>query len=251
MNIIEKVRLIADGEFEVCAKLSVDEITQICRDLRGAKYALDIAEQKLAAMESQKPAGKAVKWLNSNTAICSGEGLAAAAIDADIFFKPAPADNQHRCAECGPVDAGLALYCVKCWESAHKPAVAVPDGFALVPIERSYDMRTAAFLHYNTAKQNGKDHDDALDAAWRATIAKSYEPEVIAAAPSHSQQSAQRITVQDMYAIVTSVLQFQEDYLGFDFDIWLDGEERTGFDLLDKLNADRCPSHESEQGGAV
>src|SRR5690554_1582333 len=49
----------------------------------------------------------------------------------------------------------------------------VPYGFALVPIERSYDMRMAAFLHYNTAKQSGKDNDDALDAAWRATIEKA------------------------------------------------------------------------------
>lgn len=64
-------------------------------------------------------------------------------------------------------------------------SVAVPDGYALVPVDRSYDMRIAAILHYNTAKHDGKDHDDALNAAWLATLAKAHAPEgVIAAAPS-------------------------------------------------------------------
>lgn len=44
MNLNDKVRMIADGEFEVVAKLTVDEITQICRDLRGSRYSLDVAE---------------------------------------------------------------------------------------------------------------------------------------------------------------------------------------------------------------
>lgn len=49
--------------------------------------------------------------------------------------------------------------------------------FATVQVERSYDMRTAAILHFNTARKDGKDLDDALDAAWRAMLSKSASPE--------------------------------------------------------------------------
>lgn len=62
------------------------------------------------------------------------------------------------------------------------------EGFALVPIERSYEMRTAAFLHYNTAKKEGKDHDEALDAAWRATLAKAHGPYGVITTPSPTSQ---------------------------------------------------------------
>lgn len=54
--------------------------------------------------------------------------------------------------------------------------LAVPAGFALVPVERSYDMRAAAIPHFNTVRQAGRDLDDALDAAWKATLAKAHHP---------------------------------------------------------------------------
>ncbi|WP_208449120.1 hypothetical protein [Burkholderia anthina] len=50
-------------------------------------------------------------------------------------------------------------------------AVAIPAGYALVPIERSYDMRAKALIAFNTTEQGGKDRDDALDAAYRAELA--------------------------------------------------------------------------------
>ncbi|MBN3776189.1 hypothetical protein G3O06_01245 [Burkholderia sp. Ac-20345] len=54
--------------------------------------------------------------------------------------------------------------------------VAIPAGYALVPIERSYDMRAKALIAFNTTEHAGKDRDDALDAAHRATIAAAPQP---------------------------------------------------------------------------
>lgn len=61
--------------------------------------------------------------------------------------------------------------------------VAIPAGYALVPIERSYDMRTKALIAFNTAEHTGKDRDDALDTAHRATIAAAPPPPAPASAP--------------------------------------------------------------------
>jgi hypothetical protein len=54
---------------------------------------------------------------------------------------------------------------------ASKPAV--PEGWKLAMVERSYDMRVKAIIAFNTAEQSGKDRDDALDAAWQAMLAAS------------------------------------------------------------------------------
>ncbi|WP_124838976.1 hypothetical protein [Burkholderia cepacia] len=53
---------------------------------------------------------------------------------------------------------------------------AIPAGYALVPIERSYDMRAKALIAFNTTEQSGKDRDDALDAAYRAELAAAPQP---------------------------------------------------------------------------
>lgn len=50
-------------------------------------------------------------------------------------------------------------------------AAQAPEGWKLVPIERSYDMRVKAIMAFNMAEQSGKDRDDALDAAYRAMLA--------------------------------------------------------------------------------
>jgi len=50
------------------------------------------------------------------------------------------------------------------------------EQFAIVPVARSYDMRAAAITHFNTARQGRADLDDALDAAWRAMLAKAHQP---------------------------------------------------------------------------
>ncbi|MFM0608741.1 hypothetical protein PQR05_29845 [Paraburkholderia sediminicola] len=40
----------------------------------------------------------------------------------------------------------------------------------LVPFERTYNMRVRGLIALNTALQEGKDHDDALQAAWEAML---------------------------------------------------------------------------------
>ncbi|VWC53833.1 hypothetical protein BLA9940_02106 [Burkholderia aenigmatica] len=55
-------------------------------------------------------------------------------------------------------------------------AVAIPAGYALVPIDRSYDMRAKALIAFNTTEQAGKDRDDALGAAYRAELAAAPQP---------------------------------------------------------------------------
>ncbi|MDF3081090.1 hypothetical protein [Burkholderia sola] len=49
--------------------------------------------------------------------------------------------------------------------------VATQAGYVLMPIERSYDMRVKAIIAFNRAEKDGKDRDDALDAAYQATLA--------------------------------------------------------------------------------
>ncbi|WP_186187946.1 hypothetical protein, partial [Burkholderia gladioli] len=44
-----------------------------------------------------------------------------------------------------------------------RAAVPAPDGWKLVPIERSYDMRVKALLAFNTTEKETNDRDDALD----------------------------------------------------------------------------------------
>ncbi|WP_334038062.1 hypothetical protein [Burkholderia gladioli] len=51
-----------------------------------------------------------------------------------------------------------------------RAAVPAPEGWKLVPIERSYDMRVKALLAFNTTEKETNDRDDALDAAHRAML---------------------------------------------------------------------------------
>ncbi|WP_186187935.1 hypothetical protein, partial [Burkholderia gladioli] len=44
-----------------------------------------------------------------------------------------------------------------------RAGVPAPDGWKLVPIERSYDMRVKALLAFNTTEKETNDRDDALD----------------------------------------------------------------------------------------
>lgn len=70
------------------------------------------------------------------------------------------------------------------------------EAFALVSVERSYDMRAAAIMHFNTARGAGADLDDALDAAWRATLSKSHQPDA-----AYPQQTAS-VAVPDGWKLV-------------------------------------------------
>jgi hypothetical protein len=53
MDINEKIRAIAEGEFEVQAKLKVDEITDICRRLRSAESERDYSKQQLSVLRKE------------------------------------------------------------------------------------------------------------------------------------------------------------------------------------------------------
>lgn len=44
------------------------------------------------------------------------------------------------------------------------------ERLALVPVERSYDVRAQMILAFNTSRQGGEDLDDALGAAYRAAF---------------------------------------------------------------------------------
>lgn len=44
------------------------------------------------------------------------------------------------------------------------------EQMARVPLRRSYDVRVAMLLAFNTSKQRGADHDDALEAAYQAML---------------------------------------------------------------------------------
>jgi len=47
---------------------------------------------------------------------------------------------------------------------------------ALVPVERSYDVRAKQILAFNTSKQSGGDLDDALGAAYKAALRYTPHP---------------------------------------------------------------------------
>lgn len=64
------------------------------------------------------------------------------------------------------------------------------EQFATVPVERSYDMRAAAIIQFNTARQGGADVDDALEAAWRAMLAKAHQPDCRATPADHQHIAA-------------------------------------------------------------
>ncbi|WP_186191073.1 hypothetical protein [Burkholderia gladioli] len=51
-----------------------------------------------------------------------------------------------------------------------RAAVPAPEGWKLVPIERSYNMRAKALIAFNTTEKKTNDRDDALDAAHRAML---------------------------------------------------------------------------------
>lgn len=51
---------------------------------------------------------------------------------------------------------------------------AVPEGFALTLVDRSYDQRVAAIIAHNQCKG---DLDDKLDAAYRASLAAAPAPD--------------------------------------------------------------------------
>lgn len=207
--------------------------------LLGLVDRLELSESNLAAMESQDPAGKVVKWLNSNTAICSGEGLATAAIDADIFFKPVPADKpavEQRCAECGRVDAGTALYCVKCWDSEQVPAVGVPESF-LKLYDHARGMRFGTDWNNGTAARHNR--QPLIDAIWECE-------KWLAAAPSHSQQYSLSDALADMRATMRYIDEDEPDLDVIRGEI---GEMILRLTLKYGCGGpepDRCPSHKSE-----
>lgn len=60
--------------------------------------------------------------------------------------------------------------------SRSQDVARVEEGYAIVQIDRSYDMRAKAIIAFNSAEKSGKDRDDALDAAWREMLSASPQP---------------------------------------------------------------------------
>jgi regulator of replication initiation timing len=52
-----------------------------------------------------------------------------------------------------------------------------PEQVALMPVERSYDVRAKQLLAFNTCKQGGGDLDDALGAAYKAALLYTPHPD--------------------------------------------------------------------------
>ncbi|MGS0976168.1 hypothetical protein [Burkholderia glumae] len=73
-----------------------------------------------------------------------------------------------------------------------RAAVPAPEGWKLVPIERSYDMRVKALLAFNTTEKETNDRDDALDAAHRAMLDAAPAAPVAAQAVAADGASTQR-----------------------------------------------------------
>lgn len=226
--------------------------------------------EKLAAMESVKPAGRVIKWINCNTAICSGEGFAYANIDAEIYFKPVPADKPAVAvpegwklvpidldAHDGMVDAACDagnLYrvdFVRAWEAAlaYAPSHSQQsEEAAVLDDDMGGEALAATKIHWDEFESWWEDHGQYIRAgggqyektfAWKAWNWAIYQ---------NSQQSA-RITEQDARQILNSYSMAWEgcENKPSCIKLWLDNF--GGRELLAKLNADRCPSHESEQGG--
>lgn len=58
----------------------------------------------------------------------------------------------------------------KGWNAARSPA---RERMVTIPLVRSYDVRVAMLLAFNTRKHEGGDQDDALEAAFQALLSKS------------------------------------------------------------------------------
>lgn len=127
---------------------------------------------------------------------------------------------------------------------ADKPAVAVPDGWALVPIEPTKEMLSAGAIYED-----------------------SYQ-DMLSAAPSHSQQSAEsgpqymdelQEKLAPLFQWVRKTNQLKKEITdfvrGLEVGISNDAEAEAAIFAIETLirefvplRRDRCPSHESEQG---
>lgn len=74
------------------------------------------------------------------------------------------------------------------------PQPAIPPGYKLVPLNRSYDMRVQALLAFNSSKG---DRDDALQDAWQA---------MLNAAPEAPQPDMQPLLVRDLAELIGSTV---------------------------------------------
>ncbi|OXI29615.1 hypothetical protein CFB84_43505 [Burkholderia aenigmatica] len=142
--------------------------------------------QRIAAILSRAPAQPAVAWLidwpdEPELGHYFGEEHGGAgARSRALGFVDAPAQAAEPVAIRDPnYVGGVKLLCdlppqTKLYDAPQ--LLAIPAGYALVPIERSYDMRSKALIAFNTTEHAGKDRDDALEAAHRATIAAAPQP---------------------------------------------------------------------------
>ena len=62
--------------------------------------------------------------------------------------------SSQRCSECGPVDDGTALYCVKCWDQTDYDECRAPKGWKLVPVKPTGKM-LGELRHWHDGYHNG------------------------------------------------------------------------------------------------
>lgn len=249
MDIKEKVRLIADGEFEVCAKLSVDEITQICRDFRGAKCALDIAEQKLAAMEPDDWKTKAAAWLREK------------------------AMAQHQINIANPEHTKAYPY----WEQKVRELNWLQAELLIPAPSHSQQSAHALLRKASEALEAVCEFPDSQESAWEA---RRNAEDLVVEIVNHlrdrtpSQLNAPRVLNEDtlyilgrpnfwcrtiadrMRCLGHEIPNKSEDEQAHVINLMLDHYERFGDDWRSKLESylrsnASCPSHESEQGDGL
>lgn len=185
----------------------------------------DDAQAELAAMKSQEPYGL---WSEDRETMISEESAKAWPSETSwirLYAKQVPAGKPDLVQAIFNSSDRKAVdrwkHCPKCDHKCDKPAVEVPEKSEMVREELSH---ASVYLYA---------YVESLEIA-------------LAAAPSHSQQSSQRISRKDVQEILES------------FSKWIDLDDYSsaittwdatyeGRELLEKLNADGCPSHESEQ----
>ena len=142
MQLNEKIRLIADGEFEVVAKLSVDEITDICRNLRGTRVGqinaeldnqeisleLDQMRENYAHLELERDGFKS-ELQKARSQEPDAWRITAKAFCGLVTNDKELADHWLQKGEAYPLYALLPV-----------PAQQVPEGWRRVPIEPTKEM---------------------------------------------------------------------------------------------------------------
>lgn len=112
----EPVAWLVDHRLHSTGMTKVREEAEFCED-EGAKIT------PLYSHPPAKPQGEAVvTWNESKTQILAVTRQDADGLILSVIAEAPVQPEQQSCAECGPVDDGTALYCVRCIERMEQPA---------------------------------------------------------------------------------------------------------------------------------